>query len=464
MNNNSVNALCRAIYRILCPGVLSCMMLLVSGCVNTIEPDAVEDDAVVTLRVDEVFQEMAYIRLTHDGSQEDYWYSMLTQDTESDARTLIEGQIKSMLDADGQIAGNVGTNKNLTFEDLDAKTLYRVIAARITPGGKITGNVAVLDFVTLRDPDVFEQHPSWSIQYKERRAPENDPDHESEVLACNVLDDASEETYIPCLLTLKDFETTYKGNLRACFEDYIAFRNLEHVKWPSVVISGSYEHMEDRLRHGDYIAFMIGINAEGELTGYYAKTEFQLAQETASEAYRKWVGKWTLSGKCGDQKISYPVEISPDENNLYFRMSGYESTTAEAYQASVPQELPILLYFEKSTGDVYVVSEELPDLADAALAELYNFFLYGCVEIDYGGVPTVVPVDVPNVRIARISLVDDNHAEAKPETFIFDLNDVHYEVPFIYFNYSYMFGTYVNLVPVTMDSIVPRIDTITLER
>lgn len=439
-------------------------MLCLSACVDGIAPENTGVTAKVSLRLDEVFQEKAYVRLNHDGNQEDYWYYMLTRDTASVPETLLEGQIKSALEAEGRLEGNVGTNRNITFEDLDAKTAYRVIAAIIRPDGKIVGEAAVLDFVTLRDPDVFELHPGWSVTYKERRAPADDPDHESEVFSCTVREDALADTYVPCLLTKNDFETTYKGSLRKCFEDYVAFRNLENVKWPNVVISGSYEHLEDRLRHGDYIVFMIGIDAGGELTGYYAKADLQLAQETATDAYRRWVGRWTLSGKCGDKRITYPVEIAPDENNLYLRMSGYESTSAEEYQQSVPTELPILLYFEKSSGDVYVVSEELAELKDQRLAELYDFFLYGCVEIDYNGVPTVVPVDVPNLRIARFSLKDDNNVEVTPEIFSFDLNGYHYDAPFIYFNYSYMFGAYVNLVPVTMDSFVPRIETMTLVR
>lgn len=464
MNMSRINTLGRTLRKTLYMAFVFSGMLSVTGCVDGIGPETVEDDTLVSLRVDEVFQEKAYIRLTHDGSQEDYWYYMLTRDMESDAKALIEGEIKAVLAEKGGIPVNVGTNRNLTFEDLEPKTDYRVIAARILQDGVITGNIAVLDFITLRDPDVFELHPAWSVKYMERRVSDDDPDLESEVFTCTVSDDAAEDTYVPCLLTKKDFETTYKGSLRACFEDYVAFRNLEHVKWPNVVTDESCEHVEDRLRHGDYIVFMIGIDSAGGLNGYYAMSEFTLAQETALDSYRRWVGKWTLSGKYDDKKITYPVEIAPDENNLYFRMSGYESTTAEDYQKTVPSELPILLYFEKSTGDVYVVSEELPELADTRLAELYDFFLYGCVEIDYGGYPTMVPVDIPNLRIAKLTLEDDNHATAVPEIFSFDLNGVHYDAPFVYFNYSYVFGSYTSLVPVTMDSAVPRIETIKLER
>lgn len=158
------------------------------------------------------------------------------------------------------------------------------------------------------------------------------------------------------------------------------------------------------------------------------------------------------------------MEITPEENNLYLRMAGWEHTTAAEYFAALPYERPILLYFEKSTGFVYVVSEEIKDFEDPALADFYDFYLYGCVEIMYGDELTEVPVDIPNLRIARFALADDNHAVAKPEIFSFDLNGVHYDAPFLYFNYSYISLLYAGLVPVTTDSVVPRIDTMRLER
>lgn len=272
------------------------------------------------------------------------------------------------------------------------------------------------------------------------------------------------DTYVPCLLLKSDFEASYRGNLRACFEDYVAFRNLQHVKWPNVVTAEACEHLEDRLRHGDYIVFMIGIDAEGELTGWYARLDITIEQEKATDAYRRWIGKWELKGTCGEQNITYQVEIAPDENNLYYRMYGWEADTATDYFADLPSHRPILLYFEKSSGDAYVVSEEIADLEDPTLAEFYDFFVYGCVEIDYYGEMTEVPVDIPNIKIARFSLVNDDRAKVAPEIFSFDLNGVHYEAPFLYFNYSYISLLYQGLVPVTVDSVVPRISTMTLSR
>lgn len=462
MRQHLSDTLCRIVRPLIGTCLLACGMIFLSGCEENIGPETVEEEVALSLRVDKVFQEKAYIRLNHDGSQDDFWYYVVTQDMQTEASALLEAELAGILEAHGEIVGNVGTNRNITVENLDAKTDYRIVASRIYPDGKLAGEPAELVFTTLRDPDVFELHPSWEIKYKERKVAADDPNDETEVFTCTVGD--SKDTYVPCLLAKSDFENVYKGNLRFCFEDYVAFRNLENVKWPNVIKSEACEHEEDRLRHGDYILFMVGVDAEGELTGYYARTDLTISQETPMEDYRRWIGKWTLTGMCGEKKITYPVEISPDENNLYFRMSGWESTTVESDFTNFVAEYPVLLYFDKSSGDVRVVSEAFPDIDNQALADFYDFFLYGCVEIDYDGMRMEIPIDLANLMIARFSLASDNRAVAYPEIFSFDLYGVHYDVPFLYFNYSYSSALYAGLTPLTVDSIVPRIDTIILER
>lgn len=448
-------------FKLIIAGVLLFFMAFLTGCTEDRIETEVTDTVSVSLRLDEAFQEKAYVRLTHNGDRSDFWYYMITTDLGTDADLLLNEYIADALEADGELVGNVGTNKNITFEGLDAKTDYRVIASRISPAGEIIGNVAELTFVTLRDPDVFEINPNWSITYKERKIVEN-PYGETEIFECKVTGNDTVQTYIPCLLTKEDFRLSYGNNLRRCFEDYIAYRNLSNVKWEKVVTADNSEFVQDRLRHGDYVLFMIGVDTTGELTGYYAKTDCTIAQETPTEAFRAWVGNWTITGKYEGINISYDVEISPDENNMYYRMYGWESLTALDFFESLPEQLPIQLYFEKTTGDVYVVSEELPELDTQALAEFYDFYLYGA--INYGG--NIVNVDVPNLRLARFHLVDSNHATASAEKFTFEADGSVYEEPFIFFSYVYTaaVNNFMTYMPVTTDMKVPRIETLRLER
>ena len=440
-------------------GVVLCV-----GCIENIEPETVEGDVTVALRLDEAFQEMAYVRLTHDGDQGCLWFHMFTTELDTDARQELEVKIASLLESDGKIVGNSGVNKNITLEGLEANKVYRVLAAIVTPAGEISSNVAELKFKTMRNPDVFERHPSWKVEYKERRVSEDNPDDEKEVILCTAGDTL--DTYIPYVVPVDYFNSEYKGSYRSCFESYVAECNKAHVKWASEVKKGEHTQLEDRLVKGDYMLFMIGIDSLGTLTGYYAETIHKLEQEPATEAYNKWIGNnWKLTGKCDGKEITYDVKITPEENNLYYQMYGWESTTAAEGFLNIPQDLPILLYFEKSTGDMYVMSQQLDDLDNPALADVYDFFVYGCIKVDYSGTMMDVPVDIPFLKVARFTMGADGSARATPLKISLQAFGIPGEQEFLYFNYSYsMPGLYNGLIPITSDSVVPRINTLKLHK
>ena len=450
-------------------GLLSGGMLCFSSCGFLDEPVQKPVEIKVSLRLDEAFQDKAHVRLNHEGSHEDYWYYMHTTDLTTDAKELLSAKIEQELEANSVLVGNVGTNKNITFDGLKPRTTYRVIAAIISAEGKIVGDVVELEFSTLRDPDVFEEWPAWEISYKSRQVAPNDPNQETEVFMCSVKGDTT-QTYIPCILTKSDFTRYYGSDLRKCFEDYIDYRNSFHVKWVQEVKRDSFEYTQDRLFSGDYVLFMIGVDTAGELTGYYSKTDFKLAQETPLKAYENWVGSWTLKGEClnktadgSTRTMEYKIDIVPTENNLYYELYGYDAKTFESLK-EIPYIIPLTLYFEKSTGDIYVISEVLPDVPDnQALADLWNFYAYGSVEVIYGGVLTLIPVDINNMRIARFSMDDAKHARGYNTSVSIDLYGEYYNTEYVAFNYFYESLGLFNYILESADHVM-RTNTMTLVR
>ena len=466
---NLLNRLRRLVLATVGVGILSGGMICLTGCDPLDAPVQKIEDLNVSLRLDEAFQDKAHVRLNHEGTVEDYWYYMLTEDLTTDAKDLLSEKIKKELEATGVLVGNVGTNKNLAFEGLQARTKYRVIAGIISPAGEITGDVVELEFTTLRDPDVFEEWSAWEISYKARQVAPNDPNQETEVFMCSVKGDTT-QTYIPCILTKSDFSRYYGSDLRKCFEDYIDYRNSLHVKWVQEVKRDSFEYTQDRLFSGDYMLFMIGVDTAGKLTGYYAKTEFKLAQEKASKAYENWVGSWTLKGECLNKaadgstvELEYTIDIVPTENNLYYELYGYDARTFESLK-EIPNTIPLTLYFEKSSGDIYVISEVLPDVPDnQALADLWNFYAYGSVEVIYGGVLTLIPVDIVNMRIARFSMEDAKHAKGYNTPVSIDLYGEYYNTEYVAFNYFYESLGLFNYI-LESAAHVMRTDTMTLTK
>ncbi|MBR5499129.1 MAG: hypothetical protein IKV75_03105 [Bacteroidales bacterium] len=469
MNMNLLNRLGRFVLSAIGAGILLGGMACLSGCDMLVEPVQTPEKTEVRLRVDEVFQDKAHVRLNHEGSVEDYWYYTLTEDFTTEAKQLLEDKIEQELAQTNVLVGNVGTNKNITFENLLPRTKYRVIAAIISPEGKIIGDVVEVEFVTLRDPDVFEEWPAWEITYKTRQVAANDPNQETEVFSCTVKGDTT-QTYIPCVLAKSDFVNYYGSDLRKCFEDYIDYRNSFQVKWVQEVKNESFEYTQDRLFSGDYVLFMIGVDKTGTLTGYYSKTDFKLAQEKASKEYEEWAGSWTLKGEClnkaddgSTRTLEYKIDIVPTENNLYFELYGYDAHTFDSLK-DIPGTIPLTLYFEKSSGDIYVISEVLPDVPDnQALADLWNFYAYGSVEVLYYDVLTLIPVDIENMRIARFSKTETNKARGYNTSVSIDLYGEYYNTEFVAFNYFYESLGLFNYILASADYVM-RTNTMTLTK
>ena len=136
-------------------------LLAVSGlfgltaCVDKIDTD-VANDIQLGLRIDEVGQDQVYIRLTHNGAADAYWFCMdPTDNLDADASEMFERTVRNIVKKEGVLTAKTGVNKSLMFDGLQAHTKYRAIAAIINEKAEIIGDVVELSFETKRDPAVF---------------------------------------------------------------------------------------------------------------------------------------------------------------------------------------------------------------------------------------------------------------------------------------------------------------------
>lgn len=435
--------------------ILSVCVLTLSSCENEFDVKESASDIVVTLSVDEIFQEKAFVRVRHNGTGDNVWFCFLTDDLKSDATALLNQELRSTLDFYGEIMGNQGVNKSILMPNLNARTEYRAIAAGITASGKICTNVAEVVFCTKRDPSDFFINENWSIDYKERVTSQEDSNVESERFEIKCSDSL---TFYPFIVLKDEFENMYNNDVRTCFESYVAFRNSENIRWSKAIMQADTLHTIDRLRSNKYIAFMMGIDAEGELTGYYSKKDVEIKQELQTVEYAKWLGEWTVTGKAWDNTDkSYDINIVADENNLYYKMYGWEGDNTSGYYTTVPDDLPIPLYFEKSTGNAYVVSADLGVSGEDAL-----FFVYGNAKIN----DSITPINIENLRVARFTYVNDM-PYLTPETYsVYDDYGIHHNGNYVSFSYCYTLRgfEYVGFAPFTPDSKVPDLAGVKIEK
>lgn len=448
----------------LCLAVLAVVGLLGAVSCEDVIDDTIVDNVRLTIRVDEVGQNEVYLRLTHNGENNQYWYCMSpTDNLDAEPREILERTIRNVVREEGNLTARVGVNRSLKFDGLEAHTQYRAIAAIVNDQAEIVGDVAVVTFQTQRDPAVFTDLGAtgiWQMSYSKRYT-SGDDDTEYDVFKCEVADTA--HTFVPMIIKKEDFSNYYGDDHRLFFEDYVASCNEDNVKWSKVIRNKTCEHTQERLRSGDYWMFMIGVNRDGELTGYYAQEEKIFRQEQQTAEFAKWLGLWTLSEITPSSKpIQYNVTITAEENNLYLRMAGWEySDIMDAAMTEVPFQLPILLYFEKSTGCVYVVSEEMADLPTAAAADMYDFYLYGLVYMD----ANLSLINLPNLRLARFAMNDDGRTvTVTPERFTYTEGDKAKSALFESFCYTYIWTLWPELSPITPGVKVISLNNLKMEK
>ena len=379
------------------------------GCQNQIDgPTLQEDHATIMLDIDKLTLESASIRIRHNGPSDMLWVYMHTDDMETDAAHLIQDKVARELELTKEIVAERGQNKSLTVQSLLPKCYYRFICSAIDEiTGMPCGEVAELEFRTRRDPSVFEKNDNWSISRGERY--ENNQDKmEYDNFICKSDDDQS---YVFLTLKKSDFESYYQGDLRALFEDYHSSFGFEtgSSKWKTVLSSGDITWPEQRLRSGDWTAYMIGIDTDGELSGLYQELKFTVEQEVATEEYNRWLGKWTVSDKNGEKL--FDIDILPNENNMWYYMAGWESGNIlqlDTYDSHLMPEL----FFDKTTYKLVFVSQYLNTMIDNG----DNWIFYFSGTFTYGN-SYVLGDEVLNYKMAEATLIGDS-AQIAPLKFV----------------------------------------------
>lgn len=390
-----------------------------------------KENVSIVLDVDQVSLESASIRVRHDGDADVLWVYMNTTDLETDARSLIESEIKKNLELTGEVVAYKGQNKSVTVSSLAAKCYYRFICTAIDEvTGKACGDVAEIEYRTRRDPSVFERNDNWTISLGERTVDNNDK-MEYDNIVCESSDD---QTYVVLTLKNLDFDFYYNGDLRALFEDYHSSFGFEEgsSKWKSVLNSGNIMWSEQRLRSGEWTAYMIGIDSDGELSGLYQTLQFKVEQEIATAEYNRWIGTWTVSDKNGVEL--FDIQIIPCENNMWYYMGGWESTNIYQFDTYDPALMPEL-FFDKESGELCFISQYLNTMVtDTDSIDFYfsGTFIYGNTY--------VLGSEVLNYRMAETTFLDTvNYNSARIEACNFNAQGMSFPIEsicYIYYNGS----------------------------
>ncbi len=305
----------------------------------------------------------ATIKVEHDGTTENPWYGFLT--TETDAMKAYQKKVQELL-KEGKVTDvNYKTSLTKTFKDLEPNKDYLYIVFGITESGEIYGVPVSEKFKTGNKKTDMVVNPAWTISYTGLGVI-NDTEYEHTISVkstdpnkyfITAWDKLSFETYDISDIALYELE-----NLKAWLKAYND-ENKTNITLNQMLFYGNGMDAMN-LYPGDWYAIAIGVDDNGELSGLYAASEFNIPEEEATESYLSWLGDWTFTGANG---ASFDVTFHKGINNMLYYMSGWEGTetgygldipiewSKEAEQWAIFTTNLGTFEFEAGLGDIYIL-------------------------------------------------------------------------------------------------------------
>ncbi len=249
----------------------------------------------------------------------------------------------------------------------------------------------------------------WSVRYVAREDWVNDDGSVDRVEHFKFLYNGN-GYYIVRMIRPDDLRNVYNNDLAAFFT-YEAEMLLNDARADGVnfwqytgeVFGSSITDIYfNRLRSGSWVAFLIELNTQGNVTGQYAESSFTIQQEVATDAFSKWLGNWRVSNGL----MGYDLSISSIDNNFIYRIDGWEWGPSVSFQ--MDQEY-LEGEFWAPDGRLYITSQYLGTYNDDKLGTVDELFLGNIMESN--GLTVVID---EGIDLAMMVPKGDDTAELQP--------------------------------------------------
>lgn len=318
----------------------SCTQLVIEGDGNEDtnndqkEEVVLNEDLKFTLEVTLTEADKAKVKVTNDGTSKDSWYGFVTEDMDASIDELMAEEVETLA-AEGDIKGlKKLTSTTVTLRELTPETEYRYIVAGVSESGVIYTAATAVEFTTAKAEVVYTVNPAWTVAYT--GAQEISGKVYEHTVTVTSTDD---NMYFITAVSKEYFDQT---ELNVIAEEEIAYikeyidsynaQNGTNYTIDALLYQGSGMDAFN-FEAGEWIALAIGVGADGELSGLYAKSDvITIEEEEMTEAYSAWLGDWTFTGANG---LTQQVTFSKGKANQTFKMTGYEGEDTEGLEVTV---------------------------------------------------------------------------------------------------------------------------------
>lgn len=313
------------------------------------------------VEVEDITTTTAKIKVSHELEAQNTWYGFVTDDTVTDAATLLNEAV-----AKGVEAEELHRSKQYItiLEELTPETSYRYIATGLTAEGVQYGEITIVEFKTLKQTTVQEEeyngmrrNDAWKVMYVGKDTlNEVEYDHVVRVISTDnnpyAITLVYADAYDP--YQLRDLADAMLVDLKNYLVEYNEL-NATSFTFADMLYTGNGADPFD-LDPGVYRALAVGFTPEGEVSGLFSVSdEFEVEEQVPTPNYLAWLGNWTIEGQNG--AIS-TVNIAKKHANRSFVMTGWEGFNDFEVEVEYNAELDAMFFYSQLVAEDYDLGEE----------------------------------------------------------------------------------------------------------
>lgn len=335
------------------------------------EPTPEEKDVTFEVAITSVGEDVATVSVSHNGAETDTWYGFVTTDTKRADLSLIYEKVEEISTSDL----TTGITKTVELTGLTRGTSYKYVVFGMGADGAIYGTVGSAIFETESGRSV-SLNPNWKIEFIGDYTANNET-----YTNCVSIESSDEETYYIDLCLVDEWNAiaadiySYAEKLVAAMKNAA---NQNGVGLDYFLSQGSGIIPFGDQYPGTYVAYMLGVNAQGEITRLYAVSEeFEIAEAAATPEYEAWLGYYNVAGTGSvyDENLKQYVEgdvefglyVDKLMNNDSYVISGWTNQTALPFGAAYWLEEDAIVFSadvvaegvdfggEYGVGDIYLI-------------------------------------------------------------------------------------------------------------
>lgn len=301
-----------------------CILLLLLGLL--LFANCSEDDTIPELRfsiaVTEVCDFSAKVTVTHTGTNRVKYCAFVVEGKISDIDTEIQKYQNTVSD-ESMMAELFNQKKRvITLPGLMPQTTYTCIVYGLDEGNKIIGTPSSTFFETTPSAIEFSTNQKWSLKYLGQSKYDKKTFSKINIY----VEGDVEERYFVMVYDKKiiDQYSNIQAILLKAFNDFNSqYNDLDsEFFWveDKFVRTGNTSYYK-YLTKGQYQAFVVGVDANGALTGHYAYSDvFDFDHYELEPEYAELLGEWKITDEMGEEIF---FSLSEKWANSTLVMSGF---------------------------------------------------------------------------------------------------------------------------------------------